>query len=102
MEETFIAFHGKESFNKTCGIFTKVKNLIVEEIRLRQKKCDVCQALNRICNMCDKMKKVPHDAIMCLVRTRTYIRKQHINRRFAELILKKKNAQKAKKFLPPK
>lgn len=102
MEDTFQAFHGKRSFNKTDGIFKKVTALVREEVRLRQVNCRDCEVSNVMCSLCDKMIKVPEDAILCLVKTRTNIRKRVINEKISELYAKKKNAQKNKKFLPPK
>ncbi|EZA46783.1 hypothetical protein X777_01910 [Ooceraea biroi] len=59
MEKEFILFHGTFDLSKETGIFRKVTKLVKEKINGKF--------------------NVPEDVILCLVRTRTYIRLRKIN-----------------------
>lgn len=94
METYSQAFHGPNALNKTTFIFTKDTGIILEDIRLRQVNCNACKSLQKMCSSCCKIKNVPESAIMCRVRTRTFIRRRCINERIIELNNQKKMPEK--------
>lgn len=78
MENIFINFHGPEALSKEKKIFQSVADKIISNANF----------------------DVPYDALLCLVRTRTYIRLRIINIKIRNLnkVSNKKNKNALKKF----
>jgi len=81
LEHIFNDFHGKDFINKEPKVMTKVKNVLMHELQIE--------------NL-----HLPVKVVECLVRTRTFIRLNYLNKIIlsATITQKNENSRKIKKF----